>query len=298
MTNFRRLLLLSFIFLALTACIQVDTVVKVKTDGSGTIEETFLMKKDLLRQMKKMMEDMAKGMAEMMAEKEHSDATLPETDARMRAELFDFFDEAKLKESARDKGEGVTFLKGSKIITDGFEGYRAVYSFEDINTVRINQNPGEKVPSVPQQGGSDTERNKKEYVIFTFKKGTPAELIIKPPRSSMSPKTKSSDDAQTSQNKEKPSDVMAAQAKELFEGMKLALSVVVDGNIVETNATYREGSKVTLAALDFGKLIGTPELFKKFSESNLRSLEEAEILVQQVPGIEVDLHEEIRIRFQ
>jgi hypothetical protein len=289
---------LFFIFLTLTACIQVDTVVKVKTDGSGTIEETFLMKKDLLQQMQKMMADMAKSMAEMLADGEHIDGNQRNNDGHMKSEPFDFFDEAKLKESARDKGEEVTFLKGSKIVTEGYEGYRAIYAYEDINKVKINQNPGDKAPSVPQRDGSDTEKNKKEYVIFTFKKGTPAELIIKPPRSSRNSKSKSSQDAQTSQNKEKLSDEMAVQATELFQGAKLALSVVVDGNIVETNATYREGSKITLATLDFGKLIGMPELFKKFSESNLNSLEEAEVLVQQIPGIEVDLHEEIRILFE
>jgi hypothetical protein len=36
----------SFIFLSLSGCIRFDTVVKVKPDGSGLIEETFLMRKD------------------------------------------------------------------------------------------------------------------------------------------------------------------------------------------------------------------------------------------------------------
>ena len=37
--------------LSLSGCIQFDTVIKVKPDGSGFIEETFLMRKDFLGQM-------------------------------------------------------------------------------------------------------------------------------------------------------------------------------------------------------------------------------------------------------
>jgi hypothetical protein len=37
--------------------------------------------------------------------------------------------------------------------------------------------------------------------------------------------------------------------KEIFQGMKIALSVFVDGKILETNATHREGSKITVLEL-------------------------------------------------
>jgi hypothetical protein len=290
--------LLWFAFLTLTACIQVETVVKVKTDGSGTIEETFVMRKDLLEQMKKVMEEMAKGMAEVLTDEEKAGRPQENSGTKPKAEAFDFFDEAKLKENAKNMGEGVTFLSGSKIATDDFEGYKAIYSFEDINKIRINQNPGEKVPSVPHEGGSGTDSKRKEHVVFAFQKGKPAELIIHSPKRSIDPKAQDAEDTQASQNNEKPSDEMAAQVKELFRGMKIALSVAVDGNIVETNATHRDGSKITLVEMDVGKLIEKPELFLKLSQSQLKSLEESKVLMQQIPGIKVDLHEEIRIRFE
>jgi len=34
--------------LSLAGCLQVDTLIKVKPDGSGTIEETFMMRKDIV----------------------------------------------------------------------------------------------------------------------------------------------------------------------------------------------------------------------------------------------------------
>jgi hypothetical protein len=298
MNRYLKIFLLSVVLFTLTACIQVETVVRVKMDGSGTIEETFVMRKDLLQQMKTVMEEMAKGMAEAMTDEENTGKTKEDAGIKPKAEEFDFFDEAKLKENAKNMGEGVTFFSGSKIATDDFEGYKAIYAFEDINKVKINQNPGEKVPSVSQQGASNNDSKPKEHVIFALQKGKPAELIIRSPKKSIDSKSRDAGETQPPQNNEKPSDEATAQVKELFKGMKIALSVVVDGSIVETNATHRDGSKITLVEMDFGKLLEKPELFLQLSESQLKSLEESKALMQQIPGIKVDLHDEIRIRFE
>jgi hypothetical protein len=256
------------------------------------------MRKDLLQQMKTVMEEMAKGMAEAMTDEEKTGKTKEDVGIKPKEEEFDFFDESKLKANAKNMGEGVTFLSGSKISIDDFEGYKATYAFEDINKVKINQNPGEKVPSVSQQDGPGTDGKAKEHVIFAFQKGKPAELIIRSPKKSIDSKSKDAGDTQPPRNDEKASDEATAQVKELFKGMKIALSVVVDGSIVETNATHRDGSKITLVEMDFGKLLEKPELFLQLSESQLKSLEESKVLMQQIPGIKVDLHDEIRIRFE
>lgn len=298
MKHLFRFILLTITSLSFAACFQVETVVKVRPDGSGTVEETFLMKKELLGQMEQMVEAMAKGMEEMVTDEETGGESNKARERQAKAEIFDFFNEAKLKENAMQMGEGVTYLRGSKMATDDFQGYKALYSFADINKLKINQNPGEKIPAIPQGNGSDSQKSKKENIVFTFKKGTPAELIIRLPRTSTGAKSKTAEDAQAAQHTEQPSEEAAVQAKELFQGMRIALSVAVDGSIVETNATYREGSKITLLAVDFGKLTAMPELFKKFTESNLKSVEKSKELMKQIPGIQVEFQEEIRVQFQ
>jgi hypothetical protein len=50
--------------------------------------------------------------------------------------------------------------------------------------------------------------------------------------------------------------------------------------------------------LDFEKLMDIPELFKKFSQSILNSVEESKVPMKEIPGIKVDLRDEIRIRFE
>ena len=285
--------------IASIGCMQVDTVVKVKTDGSGIIEETLLMRKDFLSQMKKMMQEMAQGMGQMMTEGEEGGSTSKDTAPGRNAMHFDIFDEAKLREKAGDKGDGVTYLSGSKIVTDEYEGYRALYAFEDINKIRINQNPGEKVPSGPPQEGSETDGSKKEFVVFALKKGSPAELVIRSPEPSDVNGSKDvPDEASPAADDKRASDMMVAQMKEMFRGMKISFAVEVEGDIIDTNATHREGSKVTVIEIDFGKLLEMPEEFRQFSQARPETVEETKLLMQKVPGMKVDLNKEIRIRFQ
>ena len=78
---------------------------------------------------------------------------------------------------------------------------------------------------------------------------------------------------------------MAEQMKKIFQGMKIALSVTVDGKILETNAAYRDGSKITLMEVDFGKLMEMPEQLAKFSQSKPNTIEEFKALIQNMPGM-------------
>ena len=298
MTKLLKLLPMCIALFTLTSCIQVDTAVKVKQDGSGVIEETFLMKKDFLQQMKKMVEGMAKSMNQTPDEKDGAAKTQQGVVSENKAEGFDLFDEAKLRLRAKDMGEGVTYLKGSKVVTDDYEGYRAVYAFTDINKVKINQNEGEKIPSGPTQSGPAAERAK-EYITFSFTKGRPAELLIKIPekKTNKTPENASGDVKSSPKNTEEQK-AMAEQMKKIFQGMKIALSVTVDGKILETNAAYRDGSKITLMEVDFGKLMEMPEQLEKFSQSKPKTAEEFKALLQDMPGIKVDLNREIRIKFE
>jgi hypothetical protein len=306
MNKFLITVLILIFLLPLTGCIQVDTLIKVKPDGSGVIEETVLMNKAFVQQMRAMAEEMAKQMEQQI--EQQADQQVPEEEKQSetkqgkepekKPEPFDMFNEKELKERASDFGEGVRYISGSRVVTDDHEGYKAVYAFKDIQKIRINQNPGEKVPSAPQQESPDTKA-KKEYITFIFTKGKPAELLINLPA-----------DKPTEQSKEIPEDkpptpaddqqaeAMMAQMKQIFEGMKISAAVEVEGTIIETNATHREGSRITLMELDFGKLMEKAEDFKKFSLAQPDTLEESKQFMKDVPGIKVELHEEIKITFQ
>jgi len=73
---------------------------------------------------------------------------------------------------------------------------------------------------------------------------------------------------------------------------------VVDGRITETNASYVEDSTVTLMDVDFAKILQDEEKFKELLEANPATIEEMKQLVQDNPGIKVEIEESIRIRFR
>lgn len=284
---------LLLMLLSLVGCLQVDTLIKVKPDGSGTIEETFMMSKEMVQMMEGMMKQMMEAMAEGMEEAgEEPSAKQPEQKQAM--ESFDLFDEAKLKQEAGDMGEGVTYVSGKKISTDTFEGYEAVYAFADINKLKLNQNPSHNVPSDPSENGPE---EKEEYVTFRFTKGKPATLTVKLPEEESHKKNEAAKPAEP-YAEEQQQAAKLAQMKTMFKGMKIAMAIEVEGAVVETNATHVDGSRVTIMELDFGKLLEMPEKLVQFSQLEPDSVQDAKEFMKDLPGFKVDMNKELTIKFK
>jgi hypothetical protein len=74
--------------------------------------------------------------------------------------------------------------------------------------------------------------------------------------------------------------------------------VNVRGTIEETNATYRNGSTITLMEMEFGKIFSNEETFKSLAQSNPDTLQSMKELVEEVPGIKVELNEVVEVRFK
>ena len=117
------------VLLSLTGCIESTTLVRVRKDGSGEVEESLLMRTDVMQ--------MIMGMSEEMGG-EASDLELVSRE--------------QLEQQAGQMGEGVTLKSLEKIATESHSGYRAVFSFRDINALEVNQNPDENVPDPGSQG--------------------------------------------------------------------------------------------------------------------------------------------------
>ena len=281
---------LVLILLSLVGCLQVNTLVKVKPDGTGTIEETFLMSKEIVEFMKGMADQMM-GLTE---QQEGQSARKPDAQAEGG---FDIFDEAKLKKEALKRGQGVTYVTGKRITTDKFEGYTAIYSFTDINQLRLNQNPSESVPSDPRANNKGSQKQK-EFVTFHLTKGYPSTLIVRMPVDQGANEPTISKEEKPVEMDNQQSEMMMAQMKQMFEGMKITMAIEVQGSIVQTNATHREGSKITMMQLDFGKLLQMPEQLNRFSQMKPESLEAAKKLMKDLPGIKVDLNKEVIIKFK
>jgi hypothetical protein len=187
-------------------------------------------------------------------------------------------------------GEGVSFVSAQEVVTEEFEGYKAVYSCADLNKLRIRQSPKDK----NQAATGETPGEKEEIVTFSFTKGDPSVLVARSTR-----KTKSGEDQEEKPEQEGTKNQGGeAFMKTIMKDMRVSMSIEVQGTIVETNATYREGSRVTLAELDFGKLITASDKCERFTEAPPETVDEVRKFLKDCPGIKVDLNDEIRVSFR
>ena len=271
----RRILKLALVgsaALLVSGCIEISTSILVRRDGSGTIEQTVLLTTTFIE----LMESFGQG------------------DALGEGE---FVDEDELRDQALALGEGVSLTSFEPVSADQGRGYTAVYEFNDVENLRINQNPSELLPSTPAgESGEDPE----EFYSFAFKDGTPAILTILSP--SLSELQETAEDGQedsrdTDENAELDEEMLEL-FRTLYEGMRIGIAVEVEGTIVETNASYVDGSRVTILELDFGEVLRNEGMFEELAAASPESLEETKQMLQDVPGIRIEVEREVVIRFR
>lgn len=259
-----------------TACLQEEKVIKLKTDGSGTVEETMVMNKEVIAQMKQM----TTGLGALLQGKGKSDGA--------GAPPFQVMDEQKLRDAAERMGDGVTFVSAKPLTTPTGEGFTAIYAFTDINKLKIDQNPGADNPAMKM-----ANKGKKEPVYFGFTKGAPAALTVKLPQPKAGDLPK-----ERPQKAPGSADMAAMMMQQMFKDMKISLAIEVAGRIVQTNAEYKDGSRVTLMELDFNKVLADPEKFKALTAAQPKTIEEAKALIKGTDGIKAETQPEVTVKFQ
>lgn len=268
----KRIFTFTVIFLTailLSGCIEVDTTVNLNKDGSGTIEEKVLMSSAMISMLKQFSQSFS------------NDST--------KKEAFNIYDPKELESKASTYGNGVKFVSGEKIKDGDREGFKAIYSFTDINKLMLDQNPGSQVPM-----GSDSQENKdKDLFTFNFTKGSPAKLEILMPKEKFD-KEKNKEEEDTTGNN--MGDI--AKVKQMFKDMKVEMNVKVNGKIVSTNATYVNGSNITLFKVDFNDLLDNPEKLKEMQTKNPQNIDEFRKLVKGVKGIQMEFNDKVNVEFE
>ena len=251
-----------------TGCIQVDTTVKLKKDGSGTIEEKVMMSSMVVQMMNQFM------------------SSVPDSSGEKQE--FKLFKEDELKDKASEYGKGVKYVSGKEVSKDGWEGYTAVYSFKNINNLKMDTDPNKKVEM--EEGEGET---KEDYFTFKFTPGSVAELVIDRPEVSMNEETESDEsEGESNQNQQLNDNIV-----KMMDGMRIKMSLKPQGNIVSTNASYVDGSEVTLLDLDFSKLLKNKESLDKLKKNPPKSLEEMKEIVKNIPGMKIELQKPVSIKF-
>jgi hypothetical protein len=284
----------------LSGCIQDTIVINVKPDGTGTIEETSLLSNSMFD----LMESIA-GSVSGIGKEEGTEGKKDGTKGSSKEEAKQTRDDviAKMVKDAETRtqtfGATVKFISAKPVRTETASGYNAVYSFQDISQVRVNQNPGAKMD---EQKAAKSDSPREEFVLFKFTKGSPAKLVVTLPAQEETAGGKSSAPDSGKAGEGKSNKESSAQAPEmmrnLFQDMKVKISLQFEGTIVKTNATYRDGSTVTLIEMDIGKIINNATLFKQMLAVNPQSIGETKALFKNVEGLKFETNNPVTIEFR
>lgn len=210
----------------LTGCINSGTLVKVKPDGSGTVEQTILMN---LATIKGLMAGM---------------------DPKGEMKQNPLFSEAQLKQAADRLGKGVRFVSSTPLSQGGFEGVKAIYAFDDISQIRVDQDPNIGGSSNNQMSSAKTSNP----LTFTFARqpGGSSVLTVTFNEQATAGTAPPADAPAAPENMD---PAMMQMMKTMFQGFKVAIDLEVEGKIVKTNADYVNGSRITLLEIEMAGLL-------------------------------------------
>lgn len=260
-----------FLLAALTGCLKVNTTINLNPDGTGTIEETVMMKSTIISMIKEFTESFE--------------------EENVEAEEFKLYKEEEQRAKASDFGEGVEFVSGSEILEPDFEGYKVIYSFTDINKLKLNPSPDNKVNFGDEP--EESSESEKEFLTFNFKKGSPSELSIFFPKTDFIDEEdiedESTDSLETGMNE---------MFNMMFDGMRISMNLNLNGKVSETNATFVQDSIITMVDIDFAELMKDKDIMSSLEKNKPKSLEEFRELTKDIDGIKIEFNEEVTVKFQ
>jgi hypothetical protein len=257
-----RCALLGSLAIVASGCINSSSLVRVKPDGSGTIEQTMLVN---LAAVKGLMAGMG--------------------GAGQNKESGPVMNEAEFKRTAERMGVRPVSLTPLK--EGGFEGAKAVFAFDDITKVRINQDP-------EVAGAGSSSKNPIKFGLT--RQGGTSTLTISVDEGAAA--------SATERVKEAPSleqidPAMLQMVKTMFAGFRIAIDLEVEGKIIKTNADYVNGSHITLLELE-AEGIFQDEAKLKGLQAKIRpgaSLSELRPFLKDIKGVKVN-HPTVTIEYR
>ena len=250
----RRLLPVLFLASICSGCIHATTLITLKPDGSGTIDQEMAMKAETLA--------MLRGFAQSGGAKS--------TDKGLTGDLFT---EEQARKAAADMG--VQFVSGAPFKTGELEGFRAKYAFDDIRKLKMKMDQ-QTAQMASSSGGASSE----QPFGFDFSRGASSSVLTihmpEQKNSQLSQFPMGGAGGDTKENEQ-----AMAMMKTMMAGLYFDVTLAIDGRIVKSNAPFVEGGRVTLIQMDFDKLMSNPDALKKMQQAkDLTAL-------QNVPGLKV-----------
>lgn len=262
----------------LSGCIQSSTLIKMKPDGSGTIEQTMTMSAEAISQLT--------ALSAMSDDKDK--------DKKKAGGLDDLFSDADARTAASKLGEGVTFVSSQKIDTAERKGMKAVYAFTDIRKLKVDE---VSMPGGGAASGAGSMAPKDPPMTFSFQQlpsGNGLLTINQPGIEKAMTEAGSKPKPAANQPDPKMAAAGLEMAKQFLKGLKIDIAVQVP-RVVKTNSSYVSGGTVTLLSMDFDQVLANPALMDRMN--NAKTLADTKALLKDVKGFKVNLEPSLSIEF-
>jgi hypothetical protein len=267
MTHRRAVLLpaLALIAIACGGCFQSTTVLFVKGDGSGTIEQRTVVLAAALAQMR-----------QLAALSGRSAATI------------DPLSEDQARSLAASLGAGVTLVSTNAIKTPEGEGRESKYAFTDVSQLRVSEQPAAPPDIAARTPALSSDAPKVSFSLAHLENGN-AVLHINVPVPSLFVNPDGSGGIN-------PTVIDQLQSlKVVLAGAHLVLAAEPDGTFVATNSLWHEGKRVTLLEIDLDKLLADPAFVARVRAA--KTGDEVKAVLKDAPGLKVTLESDITIEF-
>ena len=255
-------------------CISVDSVVKVKADGTGTIEQTMLINSS------------AMGMMSMMGGGQEG------ADAKAKLDPAVLFSKDKLQAEAANLGDGVTFVSSTPMAQGEMKGVKAVYAFKDFNALKVST----ALPDL-EEGGTQV-KGKGERLPMVLTRSGASSLITLDMLGKADAANKADAPKKAEGAPEMPKEMMAMLAP-MFKDMRVAISLEPQGTLVRTNATHVQGQRITLFDVAFGEIFADPAGIEKLEKlGNNPSIEQIRTALKGMKGIKINEVDKLEVEFK
>jgi hypothetical protein len=254
--------------LTMTSCFSVDMRVQVQPDGQGKVIEKIAIQKAFLVQMQTMME----GLGQQMGAEKSS-----------KFEAGQMFSEKQAKERAAALGAGVQWISSKPISTADQEGMESVYSFADVNQLKLGT-PSPNLPGAPPV--SSEEPISMGNLRLEKMPGGRSKLTILPSEKMLNKlsEAKSAPPSYDSKDARTPTPEEMEQARKFFGGMRFAVSVELLGKILTPDIPCLAGNRINLLEMDMDELLAAAGNTSLLGSLNLGDPAPFQKLLQQAGG--------------
>lgn len=256
--------LLSLLLLpALTGCFTIASTITVQPDGSGTLRDEVEVQGPF-------------ALAALAAAEDEDEGG--------------FVDKAQLQARAAALGDGVTLME----IEEHEAGYTALYTFSDIGDLRYS------TPDLPigEDGDDETISDDAFDLLFSFSEGSPSTLRITVPESDDAEDGDASETEEVTAEDRENAARGLGMMRALLGDARLAVEVVVEGEIAETDAAFVDGSTVTLIDLSFNDVFDVLEEHPELMTDDAPPTDDLPALLIGREGVAFQPPGEVTVRFE